>query len=111
MGVANTQYRQGGNIPDDPFIIVIPVNLYSQYVAELHRYLQPNEFDILPYLGTQKTRKAYWSEDVWPRSHQPRHRRIVLSTSTVYLRFSATMRIIADCLIDRHFNQIILRHM
>ncbi|KZP14431.1 hypothetical protein FIBSPDRAFT_686255, partial [Athelia psychrophila] len=40
-----------GNIPDLASIIVVPKSLHPQFTRELRRYLAPQSFDILPYLG------------------------------------------------------------
>ncbi|KAI0682837.1 hypothetical protein C8T65DRAFT_537446, partial [Cerioporus squamosus] len=38
-------------LPDRPHVIVVPPGLVSQWQMELHRFLPPRSFMILPYLG------------------------------------------------------------
>jgi hypothetical protein len=73
---------EDGNIPYAPSVLVVPVNLVGQMTSELHRYLRHGEFDVLPYLGTHKTRPTWWT-DVWTLSKHKDHRRIVLTTPNV----------------------------
>jgi len=71
-----------GNIPNEPFVIVVPVNLVHQLTSELHRYLQHGYFDIFPYVGTWKSRKRWWL-DVWTKGKNPPGRKILITTPTV----------------------------
>src|ERR1700685_1206575 len=73
---------EDGNIPRTPSVLVVPVNLVHQMTSELHRYLRHGEFDVLPYLGTHKTRPTWWT-DVWTLSKHEEHRRIVITTPNV----------------------------
>lgn len=49
-------------LPDRPHVIVVPPGLVSQWQMELHRFLPPRSFMILPYLGqcNEKNRKSTW---------------------------------------------------
>jgi hypothetical protein len=81
--IANTLFQgKQGNIPDEAFIIVCPVTLLTQLTSELHRYLQPGSFDILPYTGKHRTRQTWWT-DIWGRCNHKEGRRIVIATTTV----------------------------
>lgn len=77
-----------GNIPDLPFIIVVPVNLHTQWTHEIHKFLRRGYFDVLPYIGTLATRPNFWEEQgSWNHSIIPLHRRILLCSITVYFSF------------------------
>jgi hypothetical protein len=59
---AGKQWRPDSpNIPDRPTLIVLPVSLMDQFLAELHMYLVPGSFDIIPYLKKWNGRKDWWS--------------------------------------------------
>jgi len=71
-----------GNIPDSPFVLVVPVALVDQVTCELHKYLEFGNFDVLPYIGTWRNRKLWWNS-VWPKAQNPVGRRILITTPTV----------------------------
>ena len=71
-----------GNIPDRPCIFVVPTSLMSQFMDECRRYLEPQSFDLLPYIGTMATRGNWWST-VFDASKHRLSRRIVISTTSV----------------------------
>ena len=72
----------GGLIPNDPVAIVVPKSLIGQYITELRRFLEPNTFDILPYIGQISTRETWWSR-VWTQSNLPSGRCILLAAAKV----------------------------
>ncbi|KAH7905302.1 P-loop containing nucleoside triphosphate hydrolase protein [Hygrophoropsis aurantiaca] len=68
-----------GKIPNDPHLIVCPVNLKDQWQAEMERFLTPWSFDILPYTGKYDSRSEWWTQ-LYDQSKQPVTRRIILGT-------------------------------
>jgi SNF2 family DNA or RNA helicase len=84
-----------GNIPDRPFIIVVPAPLISQFGDECRRYLEPQSFDLLSYTGTLAKRPAWWST-VFDACHHSLSRRIVIATTSV--QYSLTRSIPFICL-------------
>jgi hypothetical protein len=85
-----------GNIPDSPFIIVVPTSLISQFPDECRRYLQPQSFDLLTYTGTLRKREFWWST-VFDASHHRLWRRIVIATTSV--QYSCILSLI-PCMSD-----------
>lgn len=71
------------NIPDLPIVIVVPVHLISQFVTELHKFLEFGNFDVIPYLGTWASRTTWWKTIWGERSHQQERRRIIVTTPKV----------------------------
>lgn len=88
------------NIPDAPFVVVVPVNLVHQMTSELHRYLQYGYFDILPYIGTWAKRKRWW-DDVWTKGNNPPGRKIVITTPSVSLFCSMKYTVLMNNIIRR----------
>ncbi len=50
-------------LPKGPHVVVLPPGLIAQWQAELHRFLPPMSFTILPYQGnfSVNNRKAIWA--------------------------------------------------
>jgi hypothetical protein len=71
-----------GNIPDEPFLFVVPVNLVTQVICELHHYLEYGHFDVLPYIGAFDTREHWWSK-IWAQAKNAEGRRIIITTPNV----------------------------
>ncbi|KZT17921.1 hypothetical protein NEOLEDRAFT_1081787, partial [Neolentinus lepideus HHB14362 ss-1] len=67
-----------GSIPALANIIVCPPNLQPQWTREIHHYLEPRSFDIIPVAGAIHTREP-WDKGIWGKSVQPISRRIVLA--------------------------------
>jgi hypothetical protein len=73
---------QEGNISNQSFVIICPVNLLHQWTKEIERFLKRGTFDLFPYTGKLGTRKHWWN-DVFTKSlHEPCHR-IILATESV----------------------------
>ncbi|KAH7919437.1 hypothetical protein BV22DRAFT_1023013 [Leucogyrophana mollusca] len=73
-----------GNLADVPSVIVCPPTLLDQFTAEIHRYLEVRQFNVLPYTSSYGTRTSWWTT-VWPRAGQPKCRCIVLTTHTALM--------------------------
>ena len=77
--------RPDGNIPDGGNIIVVPVNLHTQFTLEIQKYLEHGTFDLFPYLLGTRNRQGFWKE-IWPKSvysKQGDNRKILLATASV----------------------------
>ncbi|KAH7917293.1 hypothetical protein BV22DRAFT_1026655 [Leucogyrophana mollusca] len=70
-----------GNLKDAPSVIVCPPTMLDQFTAEIHRYLRPGTFDLLPYVSTYETRPQWWQK-IWLKSAQRPRRRILLASHT-----------------------------
>lgn len=84
---AGRQFQgSSGNIPQLPHILVVPPNLQAQMLSELHRYLVPHSFDILPYssLWEREPRAHFWN-NIYKSCRHPAERRIVVATHKVRL--------------------------
>lgn len=69
-------------IPDEPFILVIPVNLMDQAIQEIQSFLKPGSVDIVPFTGNFNTRKEWMTEHYGKCKLNP-GRRIILASSQV----------------------------
>lgn len=77
------------NIPDEPFLLVVPIALRAQWEVELHRYLQHGALEVLVYDTAAQKMKNFWSS-IYNLSKLPPGKRIVLATSTVRERLNCT---------------------
>jgi hypothetical protein len=84
---------EDGNIPNSPFIVVVPTSLILQFADECRRYLEPQSFDLLPYTGTLAKRPTWWST-VFNASHHQLSRRIVIATTSVPYSLTLSIRFI-----------------
>lgn len=76
--------KEEDNIPNLPFVIVVPVALYQQFEGEMRRFIQPHKLDLLPYLQSNHTRLKWW-ENVYTQSKaEPGHRLIVTTPSVSF---------------------------
>lgn len=86
--IANKQWKDAaydGNIPNGGNIIVVPVNLHTQFTLEIQKYLEHGTFDLFPYLLSTRNRQNFW-KDIWPRSvysKRGHNRKILLATCSV----------------------------
>lgn len=72
-------YQGMSNIPDLPFLIIVPLPLRAQVELEIHRYLRPNSFDVFVYDGGAKRNPTFWSQ-VFKASDLNEGARIVLTS-------------------------------
>lgn len=63
-------------------MIVAPVTLTAQLMAELHRYFKHGTFDVFPYTGSRQTRGDWWKEILGKSKHKP-GRNIIVATPSV----------------------------
>ncbi|EIW79437.1 hypothetical protein CONPUDRAFT_73886 [Coniophora puteana RWD-64-598 SS2] len=71
----------GGNLPDLPFLVVVPSSLLYQWKTELGRYLRFGAFDILPYTGTLPNRRDWWNTVMKTSQQGKDSKKIILATS------------------------------
>ena len=68
-------------LPEDPFLIIVPPTLVEQVALECQQFLQPGSFDIIKI-----THSDMWRESEM-RSKAPSYRRIYIATTTVSATF------------------------
>jgi hypothetical protein len=72
----------GGNVGDHGFLIVVPPALTGQILLECRRYLQPQTFDLMLYIGMVRTRERWW-QTARDNSKHANTRKIVIASTTV----------------------------
>lgn len=73
-------------IPDHPFIIIVPLPLLDQWIAEAARFLQPAAFTIFKYNPTGNQRATWFTDsggDWMKCTHKKMHRRIIIASYNV----------------------------
>lgn len=75
-----------GNIRRGINIVILPVSLVDQWTMECRRYLKLGVFDVIPYIGTIKSRGDFWP-DLEKRARLPAQHRIILATYNVSRHF------------------------
>ena len=92
------------NLPDRPHLIIVPVPLHTQWMRELHRFLQYGGFDVMPYTHgyNAETRGLFWKQVNEARAGLPQCRRIVLASTAVSL---------APCYVTSNFSNSTLHRL
>ena len=80
--IAGKSYQGLENIPDLPYLLVVPLPLRSQVEVELHRYLKHGTFDVFVYDGGARRNTTFWDE-VYKMSRLSEGFRIVLTSMKV----------------------------
>lgn len=73
---------EDGNIPDQPFLVVLPPSLLSQFLDEVARFVKAGRMDTFPYTLTH-TKRGGTFKTLWDHSVQPPYRRMIVATSSV----------------------------
>ncbi|KAG8214947.1 hypothetical protein J3R82DRAFT_10137 [Butyriboletus roseoflavus] len=82
FGGRQWQGQKGENIPNQPFVIICPVNLLHQWTREIERFLKWGTFDLFPYTGKLGSQKGWWN-DVFTKSNHELCHHIILATESV----------------------------
>ncbi|KZT51462.1 P-loop containing nucleoside triphosphate hydrolase protein [Calocera cornea HHB12733] len=73
---------EDGNIPNLPWLIILPPTLIDQVRDEFRRMIGPNELDIFEYQGSLDVHKQFFGPGMaWETSKMPLIRRVILASS------------------------------
>lgn len=71
-------------VPSQPFLIIAPGTLLSQWLAELKVVLKPKTFDLLVYPTSKVEHEAFWSPTgLFHSSKHPLSNRIIIASHSV----------------------------
>jgi hypothetical protein len=65
--------RQEGNISNQFFVIICPMNILHQWAKEIEQFLKWNTFDVFPYTRKLGTQKCWWNDIFTKSLHEPWH--------------------------------------
>jgi hypothetical protein len=71
-------------LPDYPFLMVVPPGLIGQVAEECRRFLTSGYLDVILITGNMEQHREVWKE-ADRRSKVPPHLRLYIATSTVSL--------------------------
>lgn len=69
-----------GNIPYDPFIVVVPASLSAQMVHEHYRFIKPGHLDVVTYDGNNHDAWWTWFDGL---TTQQQGRLVIIATEKV----------------------------
>jgi hypothetical protein len=79
---------EAGELPEEPFLIVVPPMLVEQAARECQRFLRGGSFDIIKITGSFEQHMDLW-EEADERAQVPAHMRIYIATTTVSVKFTS----------------------